>query len=105
MDPTQQHGRRYTYELALSTWISASLLSDPDRFTADSDASLSEEIVAIAMAQAAEIIEPDGIGNAIGRELVAPVSISGLIRAISAHFPDSSGTSDKSHCRRDRGHP
>src|SRR6056297_1588703 len=39
------------------------------------NASLSEEIVGMAMGQVAEIVGLDGIGNAIGRESVAPVSI------------------------------
>jgi hypothetical protein len=46
-----------------------------NRFAADGDASLSQQIFNISMAEIKSIVEPDGITNDIGRESVAFVCI------------------------------
>ena len=55
----------------------------PDRFPGDNDASLSEQIFNITVAQVETIVEPNCIGNDIGRESMALVGIHGAIVAIS----------------------
>ena len=47
----------------------------PDRFSAHSDATFSEEIFNIAVAEIESIIEPDCVGNYIERESVALIGI------------------------------
>ena len=55
---------------------------EPDGFSADGDASFSEKIFYIAMAEVESVVEPDGVGNDIWRESVAFVSIHPPILAI-----------------------
>jgi hypothetical protein len=57
---------------------------EPDSFVADYDASFGERVLDVSMAQVVALVEPDGIGEDIGRESVALVSIHELILAISA---------------------
>ena len=40
---------------------------EADRFPGDDDASLGQEVFDVAMAQIESVIEPDSIGNDIGR--------------------------------------
>ena len=56
----------------------------PDRFSADSDASLSKEIFDITVAEIEAIVEPDGIADDIGGEPVSFIGVHGPILAISA---------------------
>ena len=50
-----------------------------DGFTADGDASLSEQIFDVSVAQVKAIVEPDSIRNDIGREPLTLMSIHRLI--------------------------
>ena len=56
----------------------------PDRLSADSDASLSKEIFDITVAEIEAIVEPDGIADDIGGELVSFIGIHAPILSISA---------------------
>ena len=49
--------------------------TEVDRFVADDDASLSQEILDIPMAELESIVEPDSIGDDIWRESVTCVGI------------------------------
>jgi len=51
----------------------------PDGFTADGDASLSEQIFDVSVAEIEVIAEPDGVTDNIGCESVAFISIHRLI--------------------------
>jgi len=55
---------------------------ETDRLAADGDASFSQEIFDIAMAEIEAMVEPDGIGNDIWREPVALVYIHAPILSI-----------------------
>ena len=57
---------------------------EPDGFPADNDASLSQEIFDISMAQVKAVVQPESIGNDIWRESVAFVSCHGPSLPISA---------------------
>ena len=57
---------------------------EADRFAADNDASLSEQIFDITMAEIEAIVEPDGVTDDISRESVSFVGIHGPILSISA---------------------
>jgi hypothetical protein len=48
---------------------------EPDRFPSDDDASFSQKVFDISMAQIESIVEPDGVADDIGRESVAFVGI------------------------------
>ena len=58
-------------------------MPETDRFTADDNASFSEHIFNIAMAEIKAIIQPDDIGNDIWRESLAFVGIHEPILPIS----------------------
>ena len=47
---------------------------EPDRFAADIDASFSEKIFNVSVAEVESIVEPDGVGDDIGWESVPFVS-------------------------------
>tara|TARA_R110002072_G_scaffold123352_2_gene258608 strand:+ start:1681 stop:1971 length:291 start_codon:yes stop_codon:yes gene_type:complete len=67
---------------SLQSWgVNGSEFDTPKthRFAADSDTSLSQEIFDIAVAQIESIVEPDGVGNDIGRESVAFICIHSTI--------------------------
>jgi hypothetical protein len=68
-----------------STSIDGTELNAPkaDRFATDSDASLSHQVLKIAVAEIESVIEPDSIRNDIWRESMALVSIHGPILSIS----------------------
>jgi len=70
-----------------SARINCSELDSPetDCFAAESDASFSEQVFDISMAQVESVVEPDSIGNDIWRESMTPVGIHGPILAILAH--------------------
>jgi hypothetical protein len=53
-----------------------------NRFAADSDASLGKKILDISVTQIEAIVEPDCVGNDVGRESVTLVSIHHLILSI-----------------------
>lgn len=55
-----------------------------DGLIADGDAALSQEIFYISMAQIKTIVQPNGVGNDVGRESVALVGIHGPILQKSA---------------------
>jgi hypothetical protein len=55
-----------------------------NRFSADSDTPLSEEILNITVTEVESIVEPDGVGYDIGREPMAFISIHRLILAATA---------------------
>ena len=55
---------------------------EPDRFSANGDASLGQEVLEIAVTQVEAIVEPDGIGNDIWRESMTLVSIRDPIVSI-----------------------
>jgi hypothetical protein len=57
---------------------------ESDGLSADSDAPLSEQVLDIPMAEIKSIVEPDGVGDDIGRESVAFVCVYPPILAISA---------------------
>jgi hypothetical protein len=54
------------------------------RFAADDDASLSQQIFNISMAEIEAVVQPDCVGNDIGRESVTLISIHTPILPISA---------------------
>ena len=54
---------------------------ETDCFTADGDASFSEEIFNIAVAEIKSIVEPDGVADDIGRKSVTFIGIHPLILA------------------------
>lgn len=54
-----------------------------DRFTADYDASLREQVFNITMAEIEAIVEPDGVGNDVGWESVTPINVHAPILAVS----------------------
>jgi hypothetical protein len=56
-----------------------------DRFPGDGDAAFGQEIFNISMTYVESEVEPDSIGNNIGRESVSFVGIHEPILAISAH--------------------
>ncbi len=58
---------------------------ESDRFTTDSDASFSQEVFNIPVAQIESVVEPDGVGNNVGWEAMALIGINAPILAISAH--------------------
>ena len=64
--------------------INGSELDTPEanRFSADRDAALSEQIFNISVAEIESIVEPDGVGNDIGRESVSFVGIHWPILSI-----------------------
>ena len=53
-----------------------------NRFPSHDDASLSQEILDITMAQVEAIVEPDGVASDVCRESVAPISIHRPILSI-----------------------
>jgi hypothetical protein len=55
-----------------------------DRFAAHGDTPLSEKIFNISMAEVKTIVEPDRVGNDIGRKAVAFVCVHLLILAVTA---------------------
>lgn len=55
-----------------------------DRLADDGEASFGQDIFNIPMAEVEATVEPDGIGDDVGRESMALVSIHGPIRPISA---------------------
>ena len=59
----------------LSVYSSKFYTPQANRFTADGDASLSEQILDISMAEIESVVEPNGVGNDIGWESVALVGI------------------------------
>ena len=67
-----------------SSGVNSSELDAPqaDRFSADSDSTLGQQIFNISVAEIESIVEPDGVGNDTGWESVAFVSIHSPILAI-----------------------
>jgi len=57
---------------------------EPDRFAADIDASFSEKIFNVSVAETESIVEPDCVGDDVRRKSVAFISIHEPILAISA---------------------
>ena len=69
-----------------SAGINGSELDAPkaDSFAADCDATFSEEIFDIAVAEIEAVVEPDGVTDDVRRESVAFICIHGTILPISA---------------------
>ena len=57
---------------------------EADRLPADRDSAFCQKVFDISVAQVESVIEPDGIGNDIGRESVSFIGIHGPILAIPA---------------------
>jgi hypothetical protein len=70
--------------LLQSTCVCGSELDAPeaDRFAADSNASFGEQIFNVAVAEVEARVEPDSIGNDIGRESVPFIDVHAPILAI-----------------------
>ena len=68
-----------------SAGIDSTELDTPesDRFSSDCNATLSQQIFDIAVAQVESVVEPDGVTDDVGRESVALVGIHRLILPIS----------------------
>ena len=60
-----------------ATSIDSTELYSPqsDRFSSHDDASLGQEIFNVAMAQIEAVVEPDGVGDYIGRESMSFVGV------------------------------
>jgi hypothetical protein len=69
-----------------SACINGAELDTPetDCLSADGDATFSEEVFDISMAEIDSIVEPDSIGNDVGREAVALVCIHRRILVVTA---------------------
>jgi hypothetical protein len=69
-----------------STSINRSEFDTPeaDRFSADSDASLGQKVFDIPVTEIEAVVEPDGVGDDIGREAVPFICVHGPILPISA---------------------
>ena len=69
-----------------STGIDCSKLDTPqaDRLSGYSDASFSEQIFNIPMAEVEFVVEPDCVTDDVGWESMTPIGIHGPILAISA---------------------
>ena len=67
-----------------STGIDCSKLDAPeaDRFPSDDDASFSQEVFDITVAEVEAVVEPDGVGGDVSWESVPFVGIHGTILAI-----------------------
>ena len=67
-----------------SAGVNGSELDAPeaDRFSTDGNASLSQEIFDIPVAEIESVVEPDGVGNDIWREAVALIGVSSPILSI-----------------------